>query len=101
MGMRLRMLLAATGLVAAACGGSPSTPSAPAPEAAAAPETSAEAAGAPARSSKPTSSPAQGPAAARPDGPVAPDFTLALANGEDFVLSAESKPVYLVFWAEW
>lgn len=35
------------------------------------------------------------------DGPPAPDFTLALGNGGEFTLSAEQKPVYLVFWAEW
>jgi hypothetical protein len=35
------------------------------------------------------------------DGPPAPDFTLALADGTDFVLSEEQKPVYMVFWAEW
>jgi hypothetical protein len=33
--------------------------------------------------------------------PVAPDFELALAGGGSFRLSAEAKPVYLVFWAEW
>ncbi|MFO7699426.1 MAG: hypothetical protein R6W79_02320 [Acidimicrobiia bacterium] len=39
----------------------------------------------------------------RPEGPVAPDFTLALgADGaETFVLSQEVKPVFMVFWAEW
>jgi hypothetical protein len=31
----------------------------------------------------------------------APDFTLQLGDGSDFVLSAEQKPVFLVFWAEW
>lgn len=38
-----------------------------------------------------------------PEGPVAPDFTLALgADGsESFVLSQEAKPVFMVFWAEW
>lgn len=35
------------------------------------------------------------------DGPPAPDFTLALETGGEFTLSAEEKPVYLVFWAEW
>jgi hypothetical protein len=35
------------------------------------------------------------------DGPPAPDFTLALETGGDFTLSAEEKPVYMVFWAEW
>ncbi len=32
---------------------------------------------------------------------AAPDFTLALGDGGTFVLSQESKPVFLVFWAEW
>ena len=35
------------------------------------------------------------------DGPPAPDFSLALADGTEFILSAEQKPVYMVFWAEW
>lgn len=35
------------------------------------------------------------------DGPPAPDFDLALADGSNFSLSAEQKPVYIVFWAEW
>jgi hypothetical protein len=35
------------------------------------------------------------------DGPPAPDFSLALHDGLGFVLSAETKPVYMVFWAEW
>ncbi len=35
------------------------------------------------------------------DGPPAPDFSLALADGTEFTLSAEHKPVYMVFWAEW
>lgn len=35
------------------------------------------------------------------DRPIAPDFTLALGDGGTFVLSEETRPVYLVFWAEW
>jgi len=35
------------------------------------------------------------------EGPAAPDFTFALADGSDFSLRDEQKPVYLVFWAEW
>ncbi len=45
-----------------------------------------------------TSSPAAEPSF---DGPPAPDFEFALADGTNFVLSAEQKPVYMVFWAEW
>jgi hypothetical protein len=33
--------------------------------------------------------------------PPAPDFTLQLGNGGTYALSQGSKPVYLVFWAEW
>jgi thiol-disulfide isomerase/thioredoxin len=36
-----------------------------------------------------------------PEGALAPDFTLALDGGGSFSLSAETKPVLLVFWAEW
>ena len=32
---------------------------------------------------------------------VAPDFALGLGDGGTFVLSEETRPVYLVFWAEW
>jgi len=35
------------------------------------------------------------------EGPAAPDFAFALADGSSFTLSDEQKPVYLVFWAEW
>jgi hypothetical protein len=55
--------------------------------------------------------PTQGPAATtsttlEPTGttsgrPAAPDFTLELGDGGDFTLSEGTKPVYLVFWAEW
>ena len=33
--------------------------------------------------------------------PVAPDFTLELGSGGEYTLSEGSKPVYMVFWAEW
>lgn len=36
-----------------------------------------------------------------PDGPVAPNFTMALESGGSFTLSDAAKPVYMVFWAEW
>ncbi len=31
----------------------------------------------------------------------APDFTLELGDGGTFTLSEETRPVFLVFWAEW
>jgi hypothetical protein len=36
-----------------------------------------------------------------PEGPAAPDFTIALGDGGSFTLSEEAKPVYMIFWAEW
>ena len=40
-------------------------------------------------------------ATATDDRPAAPDFTLVLGDGASYTLSADPKPVYLVFWAEW
>ena len=37
----------------------------------------------------------------RPDGEDAPDFSLALGEGGTFILSKETRPVFLLFWAEW
>lgn len=36
-----------------------------------------------------------------PDAPPAPDFTLALSDGESFTLSEQAMPVYMIFWADW
>ena len=36
-----------------------------------------------------------------PNRPIAPDFTLDLGSGGTFVLSEETRPVFMVFWAEW
>jgi ABC-type glycerol-3-phosphate transport system substrate-binding protein len=36
-----------------------------------------------------------------PNRPPAPDFELTLGSGGVFALSAETRPVFLVFWAEW
>ncbi|NNF63737.1 MAG: hypothetical protein HKN07_05695 [Acidimicrobiia bacterium] len=54
-------------------------------------------------SSAPTTTADGAPAATSTDfeGAPAPDFRLALADGSDFVLSDEAKPVYMIFWAEW
>lgn len=32
---------------------------------------------------------------------AAPDFTLALGAGGAFTLSEQTKPVLIIFWAEW
>jgi len=37
----------------------------------------------------------------KPDGPPAPEFVLALGDGGEFSPSSESRPIYMVFWAEW
>ncbi len=42
-----------------------------------------------------------GPTTTFSDRPLAPDFTLELADGGEYTLSQGAKPVYLVFWAEW
>lgn len=39
----------------------------------------------------------QQPASAR----QAPDFSLELGDGGTFTLSEETRPVFMVFWAEW
>lgn len=36
-----------------------------------------------------------------PSASAAPDFTLALGDGGTFMLSAETRPVFMIFWAEW
>ena len=36
-----------------------------------------------------------------PLGPPAPDFTLELGTGGTFVLSQQTTPVVIFFWAEW
>ncbi len=36
-----------------------------------------------------------------PSREIAPDFSLQLAGGSTFVLSEETRPVFMVFWAEW
>ncbi len=110
-GMRNRaVFVVALGLLAAACGSGSATgetqaTSVPATTATpttttAAPPTSAEAGEADPTTTSTTTTAAP---AVVVDGPPAPDFTLALEDpaGETFTLSEESKPVYMVFWAEW
>jgi len=74
---RILLLVAALGLVAAACSSPDVVDTSP-----------------------PTSG-VDGAQQDQPDGPLAPDFTLALQPTGEFVLSQEVKPVYMVFWAEW
>jgi hypothetical protein len=36
-----------------------------------------------------------------PDRQLAPDFSLTLNDGTEYQLANETRPVYMVFWAEW
>ena len=108
---RLAILLTALALVAAACGGGAADVSSPAESPSttgagdAAPATTAPAA-------EPSTSPATEPdeettqpeperPAPDPNREIAPDFDLLLSDGSTFVLSEETRPVFMVFWAEW
>lgn len=108
--MRKLFLFVAFALIVAACGGDAE------PASSAVPSTQAETMESAPPSTAATNSPEPGegsPAETAPptepteasapsyDGPAAPDFELALADGSTFRLSDEQKPVYIVFWAEW
>ncbi|MDJ0664093.1 MAG: hypothetical protein QNJ75_06000 [Acidimicrobiia bacterium] len=109
--MRKLILVLVFGLIAAACGGTATTSESSQPVATETPVSSTVAA----PSSEPgdTSAAEAPPAAEEPpaseetpatpsfDGPPAPGFDLALADGSTFSLTAEQKPTYMVFWAEW
>jgi hypothetical protein len=93
------LLIAAFAVVAASCGGGSDTAS-----------STSESGDSPVTTSPVTTSPtatsplgveAPTTTVAPVEGPAAPDFTLALGDGGEFTLSAEQKPVYLIFWAEW
>lgn len=93
---KLSALFAVLGLMAVACGGPASAPEA----------TTTEAQPAGSTTTVPGSTTTAAPGGTTSstvavDGPPAPDFTLALGTGGEFTLSAEQKPVYMVFWAEW
>jgi hypothetical protein len=109
--MRKALLIVVIAVLGAACGGTESsdTPQTE-PTAAATNESTAPATEAPDETTAPgtgsETSADEGeadPAAGAPsfDGPAAPDFQLALADGSTFSLTGEEKPVYMVFWAEW
>jgi cytochrome oxidase Cu insertion factor (SCO1/SenC/PrrC family) len=83
-------------VVVAACGtGATTTPTAPSSTAAVSTSDEAPPAST-ATSAQPTAT-----TRAPVEGPLAPDFTLTLADGSTFTLSQEQKPVYIIFWAEW
>jgi hypothetical protein len=105
---RLFLVLAALALVASACAGSTVEESFSTVAGDETPATTPSSAAVSEDPTDPTSStsPADGDVAAEeakplPEGPTAPDFTLALEPSGEFVLSQEVKPVYMIFWAEW
>lgn len=91
--------VALLGIAVAGCGGGadPVTSAAPTVPDATTPTTTTPAPGSTSVAASPTTSAPE----ADSEAVLAPDFTLALGEGGEFVLSAETKPVYLVFWAEW
>lgn len=99
---RLIFLIGVLALVAASCASDSDTSSTAADSQA--PVTTSPVTTTPVTTSPVTTSPtSKEPTTTVPvvEGPAAPDFTLALGDGGEFTLSAEEKPVYLIFWAEW
>jgi hypothetical protein len=97
------LLIAALAVVAASCGAGSDT-AVSTNDSSESSATTSPVTTSPVSTSPATTSPgAEAPATTVPsvEGPVAPDFTLALGDGGEFTLSAETKPVYLIFWAEW
>lgn len=99
--------LVALALVAAACGGGDDAGAAPGDLVATTPPApvdqeagqDAPVAGTDADAATPAATPER--PAPNPDRAIAPDFSLALGDGSTFVLSDETRPVFMVFWAEW
>jgi hypothetical protein len=92
------MVGTAVALLTAACGGA-AEPAAPTSTVAGTVSTGAPPATPPAPDG--TTTTAGDSPSTTSDRPLAPDFTLALGDGGSFTLSQETKPVFLVFWAEW
>ena len=107
---RLVSLLTGLALVLAACGGGASEPATPAESISAgangdtAPATEPVPDSGTAVTAAPTEA-TTGPRTERPapdpNREIAPDFDLLLGDGSTFVLSEETRPVFMVFWAEW
>lgn len=81
-------------LLLAACGGEQAVPALPQASTTTVTSPPAEAGGLPERSEEERADVAEVLESA-------PDFTLQLGDESIFNLSAELRPVYLVFWAEW
>ena len=108
---RLFTLLTGLALVLAACGGGAADTATPAESSSTGPSSDASPATT-VTSTEPGTSPATEPTegttepaterpAPDPNREIAPDFSLLLGDGSTFVLSEETRPVFMVFWAEW
>jgi len=101
---RMILMIAVFGLLAAACSGTTVDPG-DASDTSSSSVSSGDSTDTSSASSSSTNAPISESsttvATAKPEGPGAPDFTLALQPTGEFFLSQEVKPVYMVFWAEW
>lgn len=97
--MPARLRLALIALVLAACSGGTGGSTTETPGTTTVPPTSA-ASSTVSPSTEATTAPPPGGGSIT-EGPAAPDFTLELGTGGTYTLSEGSKPVFLVFWAEW
>ena len=106
------MLVASMALVAAACGGATQTTIDLGGPVTAAPDTQPPMTESTDTSETPSTEPSSTQSSAttqpatttrqRPEGPDASNFELALGGpGGTFSLSGETRPVFMVFWAEW
>ena len=105
---RRASLVTAVALILAACGGGNEGVSTPlattAPAAVPSPDSTAPDGSTDAVTTTPAPESVPGQSsrpAPDPDREIAPDFTLNLGSGSTFVLSEETRPVFMVFWAEW
>ncbi|MDH3250935.1 MAG: hypothetical protein OEQ47_18340 [Acidimicrobiia bacterium] len=100
-------LLVGLALVIAACGGGASENASPAeastttPNRHATPTTAVQSSQPDSSPTNETAQPADERPAPDPNREIAPDFDLLLGDGSTFVLSEETRPVFMVFWAEW
>lgn len=101
---RVTLLLVCLTVVAASCGGSIDVGTGSAPPSTTTTHATGTRVGPDEEVSTTSTTVAEGtPAPEVPEGPTAPDFTIALGEDrtETFTLSQGAKPVYMVFWAEW
>lgn len=101
LGVRLDVLGLALALVLVACGGTSDTTSTAPAGTASTPTSAVSDTTVPEETEATTSTSAAETTGTTSDRPLAPDFSLELGDGGTYTLSEGSKPVYLVFWAEW